>query len=68
MISGSYNRHQIHHEPSSNENNLLSQGQVINKEIHNTNAVNICINSREISLHHINVAHSSGPNNSKSKS
>jgi len=67
MIPGSHNWPQIHHEPSSNENNLLSQGQVMNKEIDNTNAVNICINSGEISLHHINVAHSSGPNNSKSK-
>ena len=67
MMPGSHNWPQIHHEPSSNKNNLLSQGQVMNKEIDDTNAVNICINSGEISLHHINAAHSSGPNNSKSK-
>jgi len=67
MLPGSHKWSKIDHEQTTDRDNLLSKGQVIKKEITDSDSVNLCINSGEISLHHINVAHSSGPNNSKSK-
>ncbi|MBC93748.1 MAG: phytanoyl-CoA dioxygenase [Rhodospirillaceae bacterium] len=67
MLPGSHKWPKIDHEQTTDRDNLLSKGQVIKKEITDSDSVNLCINSGEISLHHINVAHSSGPNNSKSK-
>lgn len=66
MIPGSHKWPKIEHEQTSDKDNLLSKGQIIKKEIDDSKSINICINSGEVSLHSINVAHSSGPNNSKS--
>ena len=67
MLPGSHKWPKIDHEQTTDRDNLLSKGQVIKKEIIDSDSVNLCINSGEISLHHINVAHSSGPNDSKFK-
>ena len=56
MLPGSHKWPKIDHEQTTDRDNLLSKGQVIKKEITDSDSVNLCINSGEISLHHIKVA------------
>lgn len=63
MVPASHEWDTTAHAETFDEDNLLSRGQVMQREI-DDDAVNLVLNPGEISLHHVNVAHASEPNRS----
>ena len=64
MIPASHEWDSTEHDETFDANNLLSRGQVMKREIDSSDAVDLVLAPGEISLHHVNVAHASAPNNS----
>lgn len=64
MVPGSQNWDSTAHTETFDDDNLLSRGQVMQREIEDDDAVDLVLNPGEISLHHVNVAHASEPNRS----
>jgi len=64
MVPGSHNWDTTAHAETFDDDNLLSRGQVMQREIDDDAAVDLVLNTGEISLHHVNVAHASAPNRS----
>ena len=64
MVPGSHAWGPTEHRETFEANNLLSRGQVMEREINSAEAVNLTLQPGEISLHHVNVAHASEPNRS----
>lgn len=62
FLPGSHHMDQIVHEDTYDERNLLSRGQVAKIDIDEDKAVDVVLEPGEISLHHIRMLHSSGPN------
>ncbi|HCP01643.1 MAG: phytanoyl-CoA dioxygenase [Alphaproteobacteria bacterium] len=64
MIPGSHEWEASAHIETFANDNLLSRGQVMAREIDDAAAVDLILAPGEISLHHVNVAHASEPNRS----
>lgn len=64
MIPASHEWDTTTHKETFDDDNLLSRGQVMQRAIDDDEAVDLVLNPGEISLHHVNVAHASEPNNS----
>ncbi|MEA2337681.1 MAG: hypothetical protein QOE82_1688 [Thermoanaerobaculia bacterium] len=62
-IPGSHHRRLVHINGSDGQN-LLSHGQQIVGEIDDDHAIDLVLRAGEMSLHHIDVVHSSAPNRS----
>ena len=60
MLPGSH-REQMPHDPSFGGLNLLSRGQVLTAAVDENEAVDVELHPGEISLHHVLMAHASGP-------
>lgn len=55
---------QLPHKDTFGEHNLLSRGQEIQVEVDERQARDLVLQAGEISLHHVLIAHGSGPNRS----
>lgn len=64
MIPGSHEWDMIEHAATFDADNLLSRGQVMQRDIDDDAAIDLVLAPGEISLHHVNVAHASAPNRS----
>lgn len=64
MIPGSHEWGADAHRETFAEDNLLSRGQEMTRDIDEAAAVDLELRPGEISLHHVNVAHASEPNRS----
>ncbi len=64
MMPGSHRWPQVDHTDTFDDRNLLTRGQVMDREIDEEAVVNIEVAPGEISLHHVNMAHASKPNTS----
>lgn len=62
FIPGSHKWPQIPHRDTFHKDNLLSRGQEIEIEVDERQAVEVPLKAGEISLHHVRLAHGSGPN------
>ncbi len=62
MIPGSHEWEPAEHQETFADENLLSRGQVMQREIDETAARYLVLAPGEMSLHHVNVAHASKPN------
>lgn len=62
FIPGSHKWTQIPHRDTFHKDNLLSRGQEIEVEVDERQAVDVPLKAGEISLHHVRLAHGSGPN------
>jgi hypothetical protein len=61
VIPGSHQLDQIPHRDTFAENNLLSRGQEIEVEVDERRAVDVVLESGEMSLHHVRLIHGSAP-------
>ncbi len=59
---GSHLKKQIEHRDTFDENNLLSRGQEIAVDVPEGAGVDVVLRAGEMSLHHVLLAHASGPN------
>ncbi|MCC8428120.1 phytanoyl-CoA dioxygenase family protein [Reyranella aquatilis] len=59
---GSHLRNQLEHRDTFDENNLLSRGQEIAVDVPEGAGVDVPLRAGEMSLHHVLLAHASGPN------
>ena len=59
---GSHLRKQLEHRDTFDENNLLSRGQEIAVDVPEGAGVDVPLMAGEMSLHHVLLAHASGPN------
>ena len=59
---GSHLRKQLEHRDTFDENNLLSRGQEIAVDVPDGAGVDVPLKAGEMSLHHVLLAHASGPN------
>jgi ectoine hydroxylase-related dioxygenase (phytanoyl-CoA dioxygenase family) len=59
---GSHLRNQLEHRDTFDNDNLLSRGQEIAVEVPAGEGVDVPLTAGEISLHHVLLAHASGPN------
>lgn len=64
MIPGSHAWGSTAHVETFADDNLLSRGQVMQRDINGDEAVDLILAPGEISLHHVSVAHASEPNRS----
>jgi non-heme Fe2+,alpha-ketoglutarate-dependent halogenase len=64
FLPGSHRDGQLHHESGEIRNNLLSNGQVVDREIDESTAVDLVVPLGCVSFHHTHLIHSSSPNNS----
>src|SRR5215213_10553874 len=62
FLPGSHRMGQLPHADTFAENNLLSRGQEIAVEVDAEKAVKVPLRAGEMSLHHVKLAHYSGPN------
>lgn len=59
---GSHLKKQLEHRDTFDKNNLLSRGQEIAVDVPAGAGVDVALKAGEMSLHHVLLAHSSGPN------
>ena len=64
VLPGSHKGDLLPHADEYKENNLLTRGQEIAVEVDEAKAVAMPLQSGEISLHNVRLAHASGPNRS----
>lgn len=62
FIPGTHRRGQLPHADTFHEHNLLSRGQEIAVAVDAGKAVKVPLKAGEMSLHHVKLAHYSGPN------
>ena len=62
VIPGSHKKEIVPHTDTFAEHNLLSRGQEIAIEVDEAAGVDLILSPGEISLHHVKLAHGSGPN------
>lgn len=62
MMPGSHEWEGIEHKDTFDADNLLTRGQVMDVAIDEAQASNVIVQPGEISLHHVNIAHASAPN------
>ena len=61
-MPGSHEWDGIEHKDTFDEDNLLTRGQVMDIQMDEAKAADVVVRTGEISLHHVNIAHSSAPN------
>ena len=66
FLPGTHKQNKIEHIETFAEDSALTRGQEITLEIDEEKAVDVILNTGEISLHHCLLAHSSGPNQTAS--
>jgi len=59
---GSHLKKQIEHRDTFDQNNLLTRGQEIAVDVPDGAGIDVMLKAGEMSLHHVLLAHSSGPN------
>ena len=59
---GSHLRNQLEHRDTFDKDNLLSRGQEIAVDVPEGEGVDVALKAGEMSLHHVLLAHASGPN------
>lgn len=59
---GSHLRNQLEHRDTFDKDNLLSRGQEIAVDVPDGEGVDVALKAGEMSLHHVLLAHASGPN------
>lgn len=64
VVPGSHQQGVLPHEEKGNGNNLLQQGQEIQVEVDEADAVEVELREGEMSLHHSAIIHGSRPNRS----
>jgi hypothetical protein len=64
VVPGSHREGVLPHEEKRNANNLLQQGQEIQVEVNEADAVEVVLREGEMSLHHSAIIHGSRPNRS----
>jgi hypothetical protein len=64
VVPGSHREGVLPHEEKANPNNLLNQGQEIQVEVNEADAVEVVLRAGEMSLHHAAIIHGSRPNRS----
>ncbi|HWM25191.1 MAG TPA: phytanoyl-CoA dioxygenase family protein [Chthoniobacterales bacterium] len=64
VVPGSHREGVLPHEEKGNANNLLKQGQEIQVEVDEADAVEVVLRAGEMSLHHSAIIHGSRPNRS----
>lgn len=62
VAPGTHKMPQMRHEDTFNADNLLSRGQEIKADIDPADAVDMTLDTGEVSIHHIMLAHASEPN------
>ena len=62
MIPGSHEWCRVKHKDTFEKGNLLTRGQVMDIKLDEAKAANLVVQPGEISLHHVNIAHCSAPN------
>lgn len=62
FVPGSHTWPQLPHRDTFHEHNLLSRGQVIDREIDDAESVLVPMRAGEFSLHHVRLTHGSEPN------
>jgi len=67
MIPGSHEWSGIEHKDTFDKDNLLTRGQVMDMNFDQFQVANIEMRPGEISLHHVNIAHSSAPNQAEDR-
>jgi non-heme Fe2+,alpha-ketoglutarate-dependent halogenase len=63
VIPGSH-RTKLHHVEAHRPRNMLSRGQEIEVDVDESHAVDIELRAGQMSIHHIDIVHGSGPNRS----
>lgn len=66
VVRGSH-KHSLPHYERRSENNLLSTGLHVAAEVAERDINNVTLKAGEMSLHHVNMVHGSGPNPSATK-
>lgn len=66
-IPGSHEMDVVTHKETFAEGNMLSRGQRIELEVDASRAVDVGLQAGEMSLHHVKLIHSSGPNRSSQR-
>lgn len=64
FIPGSHKAGPLSHVETGDENNVLSKGEAVDKPAGEENAVNVILDAGEMSFHHLDLLHSSPPNDS----
>jgi non-haem Fe2+, alpha-ketoglutarate-dependent halogenase len=67
FIPGSHRIGQLPHADTYHEHNLLSRGQEIAVKVEADKAVQVPLKAGEMSLHHVKLAHYSGPNTTEKR-
>ena len=64
VIPGSHRRARLDHTTRHHENNLLGTGLQVAAEVDESQAVDVRLEAGEMSFHHVDIVHGSGPNHS----
>jgi hypothetical protein len=67
VAPGSHKLSQLPHEDTFNPDNLLSRGQELKFDVDDSRTVDMILDTGEISLHHVMLAHASEPNRSNDR-
>ncbi len=65
VVPGSHLKDQLPHRDTFGADNLLSRGQEIAVEVHESQAVDVVLGRGQMSLHHVRLVHGSEPNRSQ---
>jgi len=66
FVAGTH-KQQVKHEDTFDQNNLLTRGQEIAVEVPEGEGVDVPLKAGEMSLHHVLLAHGSGPNTTEDR-
>jgi ectoine hydroxylase-related dioxygenase (phytanoyl-CoA dioxygenase family) len=64
VVRGSHRRSRLRHTTRPHEHNLLTTGLNIAAEVDEARAVDVLLRAGEMSIHHVDAIHGSGPNRS----
>ena len=67
MLPGSHHKGMVAHHDTWSPNNILTRGQTISEQINEEDTTCIELRAGEVSLHHVDMFHASGPNNSNGR-
>jgi chlorinating enzyme len=64
FIPSSHKLGSIRHVETDDEHNVLSRGEVVDMQVDESKSVNVILDAGEMSFHHLDLLHSSPPNDS----
>jgi len=67
VVPGSQKLHIIPHRETHAANNMLTRGQEVERQVSESEAVDVVLRPGEMSLHHVNIIHGSNPNPSEGR-